>query len=92
MLLLLWAATNIGDRHVPARVTRSAPDVFDAPVRASLRLRRGRKAGPLSRAAIEALVAADVRDAIGEFRLPVRDDVNDKLLGRRAHPWVRVEP
>lgn len=144
MLRLLWAASDAGNRHVPTRITRSAPDVFDASVRASLhaplhaflsgtssrlvaalaadeertervlapalrrdreaatsffrygpralrelRLRHGRASGPLSRASIEAIVAADVRDAIGEFRVPVRDDVTDKMLGRRAHPWAR---
>lgn len=55
----------------------------------ALRLRHGRPAGPMSRPIIERLLATDLRQAIGEFRLPIPPDENDRALGRSANRWTR---
>jgi hypothetical protein len=57
-----------------------------------LRMRHGQPAGPLARETIERLIAADVREAIGDFRLPPPRDARDTALGRHAHPWARARP
>jgi GIY-YIG catalytic domain len=54
-----------------------------------LRLRHGRAPGPLSRERIEEFTAADVRDTIGEFRVPRPRDPTDDILTRRSHPWAK---
>jgi hypothetical protein len=54
-----------------------------------LRLRHGRPTGPLSRTVIEDLLAAEVREAIGEFRLPPPPEEADAHLARKARPWDR---
>lgn len=54
-----------------------------------LRLRYGRRAGPMSRATIEELLALDAHHAVGEFILPRRPDPTDAFLGRKARPWAR---
>lgn len=54
-----------------------------------LRLRHGGRPGPLSRTVIEEVLTAEVREAIGEFRLPAPPDPNAAHLGRNAHPWTR---
>lgn len=56
-----------------------------------LRLRHRQPPGALSRSRIEALLAAEAHEAIGEFQLPPRRDPTEKNLGRRAHPWARPE-
>ena len=144
LLRLLWAASDVTGSHVPARVTRSAPDRFDTTVGAALveslhaflsgtsdrllaelaataapreryfepglvrdreaakaffihgpralrrlRLRHGRPAGLMSRSAIEALLIDDLREAIGDFRVPRPPDQADEILGRRAHRWIK---
>jgi len=144
MLRLLWAGSDERPTRFPSRITRSAPDAFDVPVRASLRgpihaflsgtskrllgevaatsehgesylapgltrdrgaaesfflhgpralrgqrLRHGQGPGGLTRECIEDLIAAEVREAIGEFRLPPRRGPNDDMLGRHSHPWAR---
>jgi len=53
----------------------------------ALRLRHRLPPGPVPRPVIEELLAAEVRAAIGEFRLPATPDPADRLLGRRARPW-----
>lgn len=54
-----------------------------------LRLRYGRRAGPMSRATIEDLLALDAHRAVGEFTLPQRPDPTDAFLGRNARRWTR---
>lgn len=144
LLRLLWAASDVTGSHVPARITRSAPDRFDTTVGSSfleslhaflsgtsdrllaelaataapreryfepglvrdreaanaffirgpqalrrLRLRHRRSSGPMTRSAIEALLIDDLRDAIGDFRVPRPPDAADEILGRRAHRWIK---
>jgi hypothetical protein len=43
----------------------------------------------MRRSVIEKLLTAEVRAAIGEFRLPAPRDDADALLGRKAQPWTR---
>jgi hypothetical protein len=52
----------------------------------ALRLRHRLPPGPVPRTVIEELLAAELRAAIGEFRLPATDRA-DQLLGRKARPW-----
>ena len=54
-----------------------------------LRLRHREPRGPWSRARIEAVLAAELREAIGDFTLPPPLDERDEILGRRAHRWAR---
>lgn len=144
LLRLLWARSSSPRSHIPSRITRSAPDTFEAQVDPSarsslhaffsgtsnrllaelvaaveprggyvpripgrdrkaagsffvhgpralrrLRLRHQRPPGPMPRAVIEDLLAAEVREAIGEFRLPTPPDARDEILGRRARRWAR---
>jgi hypothetical protein len=42
----------------------------------------------LTRPEIEGLMAADLRDAIGEFVLPPAREPTNTVMGRRAHPWL----
>lgn len=56
----------------------------------TLRLRHRRPPGPVPREVIEELLAAEVRAAIGEFRLPAPPDPTDRFLGRKAQPWGRA--
>lgn len=72
-----------------ARDRAAAAGLFEYGPRAlrRLRLRHGRPPGPLARPDIEQLLAADLRRAIGEFRLPPPPDPAAALLGRRARPW-----
>jgi predicted GIY-YIG superfamily endonuclease len=53
-----------------------------------LRLRHGRPRGPQSRAEIETMLAAEVREAIGEFRLPTPAGATDAFLARKARRWA----
>jgi hypothetical protein len=143
MLRLLWATSRQRRSQFPTKITRSAPDTFQTPIRAhlseslhaflsgtssrllaelattlerdeaylapalardrmtagaffshgpralrQLRLRHRQPRGAMSRGRIEALLAADTRASIGEFRLPRRRDLSDEFLGRRSHPWT----
>jgi GIY-YIG catalytic domain len=54
-----------------------------------LRLRHRHPVGPISRSAIEDLLAGEVRAAIGNFRLPAPPDETAVHLGRKAQPWTR---
>jgi predicted GIY-YIG superfamily endonuclease len=54
-----------------------------------LRLRHGRSAGPMSKPVIERLLTTELRQAIGEFRVPTPPDGNDRALGRKANRWSR---
>lgn len=144
MLRLLWAGSDERATRFPSRITRSAPDAFSVPVRASLRaplhaflsgtsrrllrvleatnehgesylapglardrgaaesfflhgpqalrrlrVRHGQPPDGLTRECIENLIAAEVREVIGEFRLPPPRGPTDDILGRRSHPWAR---
>jgi hypothetical protein len=57
-----------------------------------LRRRHGVRHALLSRAEIEALVAADLRASIGAFDLPPAREPTDNVMGRRAHPWLHQGP
>jgi hypothetical protein len=56
----------------------------------ALRLRHRRPPGPVPREVTEELLAAEVHEAIGAFRLPAPLDPADRFLGRKAQPWGRA--
>lgn len=146
LLRLIWAASSDPGGSFPGRLTRAAPDDFQAslaprldaplheflsgtsdrlliqlvtaaakrgPVIAAacerdeviargflehgprsirrLRLRHGRRAGPMPRPMIEELLRGEVRQIIGEFSLADLPDPNRDPLGRRARRWSRAE-
>ncbi len=56
----------------------------------SLRLRHGLPPGPLARDAIEGLLLAEVRAAIGPCSIGPRDDPTGGILGERMARHVAV--
>jgi hypothetical protein len=85
--LLAGAAARRSPVLLPAlqRDAAAALAFYDAGPRAlrELRRRHSLPAGPVDRATIEAALAAEVRAAIGDFRLPATTDPTAGLLGPR---------
>jgi hypothetical protein len=76
-------------RPALARDQAAAAGFFDHGPRALRRLRRahGGAPGPLSRPVIEDMLATDLRQAIGPFRLPTPDPPATTHLARQTRPW-----
>ncbi len=72
-----------------ARDLDAAARFFDVGPQAlrRMRLRHRQPAGPLTQSVLEQLFVAEVRAAIGAFRLPDPPDAADAHLARKAQPW-----